>query len=398
MENLKYIRLFLLTLLVVTGRLYALQIIAGPCLQSATETSVTILWITDANCTSRVEYGTDESLGQRAVSSQHGLIDANTKIRKITLNELTAGKTYYYKVCSKEIVKLAPYKVTYGQSVDSNVYCFTTLDSKKKEVSFLVFNDIHENNQMLVKMLDAAKEKPYDIVFLNGDMVRYLKSQQQIIEKVIQPCTQTFAKNVPVVYCRGNHELRGEFARQLPEYFTVLDNKFYGSFVHGPVCFIVMDSGEDKDDSNKEYGGLADFARYCKQQQQCLEKEIQSEAFKNAAFRVVLIHIPIDVGPKVEFVRPIYRRQWGPLFEKGKVDVMICGHTHQPEIVPPNTERSYPVIIGGGPLPAEKPRPEDYTTIRCDASQNELKIIITGFDGKIIDSYAVTKVKQEVLK
>jgi hypothetical protein len=56
------------------------------------------------------------------------------------------------------------------------------------------------------------------------------------------------------------------------------------------------------------------------------------------------------------------------------------------------------VIIGGGPLPAEKPRPEDYTTIRCDASQNELKIIITGFDGKIIDSYAVTKVKQEVLK
>jgi predicted phosphodiesterase len=91
-----------------------------------------------------------------------------------------------------------------------------------------------------------------------------------------------------------------------------------------------MDSGEDKDDSNKEYGGLADFARYCKQQQQWLEKEIQSEAFKNAAFRVVLIHIPIDVGPKVE-LSDRFTAAVGALFEKGKVDVMICGHTHQPK-------------------------------------------------------------------
>ena len=393
MKNRTYMRFFILLILLVSScGVYALQITAGPCLQNATETSVTILWITDANCTSWVEYGTDSSLGQRAIYSQYGLTDANWKIHRITLNRLSAGTTYYYKVCSKEIVKFAPYKVTFGSTATAGVYHFTTLDSKKRSASFIIFNDIHENTKMLREMLKKAEDRPYDLVFLNGDMVKHIDSREEISKHIIQPCTEAFAKNIPLVYVRGNHETRGEFARQLPEYFILPDKRYYGSFDHGPVHFVVVDSGEDKDGSHGEYSGLTDFVPYRKEQQQWLEKEIQSEAFQKASFRVVLVHIPIAAGPTVEFTKSAYSELWGPLFEKGKIDAMICGHTHIPEIVrAASADRSYPIIIGGGPLKSEKPRPENYTTIRVDAEPNALEITITGFDGKIIDSCTVKK-------
>lgn len=384
--------LFLLATFIFSGRLYALQIVAGPCLQSPTETSITMLWITDANCTSWVEYGTDESLGQKAISSRYGLIDANRKIHKITLNGLAAGTLYYYKVCSREIVKFDPYKVAYGENVSSSIYHFTTLDRKKEAISVIVLNDIHENKEKLTQLVEAAKEKPYDLVFLNGDTLRHFdRSQQLIVDCVVQPCTKSFATGIPLIYVRGNHDTRGEFARQLPEYFTLFDNQYYGSFDHGPIHFVVMDCGEDKEDSFEEYSGLADFEQYRNQQRLWLEKEIQSEAFQNASFRVVLMHIPVNAGPKIDFVW-VHRQKWMPLFEKGKVDAMICGHTHQPEIVAPKPgEHSYPVIIGGGPLKMERPQSWDYTTTRVDGTPDRLTITMLGDDGKIIDSCTVEK-------
>jgi predicted phosphodiesterase len=280
--------------------------------------------------------------------------------------------------------------VTFGENVSSPVYQFTTLDRQKEAVSFVVLNDIHGHKEELSQMLKAAKEKPYDLVFLNGDIINNPKNEQQVID-IIQACNKTFAESIPMVYVRGNHDARGVFARQLPEYFTVLDNRYYGSFDHGPIHFVVMDSGEDKEDSHKEYCGLVDFEQYRNEERLWLEKEIQNEAFQKAAFRVVLMHIPVDVGPKVDFAW-MHRQKWMPLFEKGKVDVMFCGHTHQPEIVPPEPgEHSYPIVIGGGPLKMERPQSWDYTTIRVDGTPNELKITIVGYDGKIIDSCTLAK-------
>ena len=196
-----------------------------------------------------------------------------------------------------------------------------------------------------------------------------------------------------MLYVRGNHDSRGGFARHLHEYFTISDNRYYGSFDDGPIHFIVMDSAEDRYDSDKLYAGLADFEQYREQQRQWLEKEIKSKSFRKASFRVVLMHIPVDVGPKVDFTW-VHSQVWMPLFEKGKVDAMFCGHTHQPEIVPPKPgEHSYPIIIGGGPLKMERLKSWDYTTTRVDGTPDALKIAIIGFDGKTINSCIISKRK-----
>jgi len=87
-----------------------LAITHGPYLQAVTESSAMVVWFTNKNCLSRVEYAAadapfDNNEVKIASASHHGLVDA--------------------------IVE-GPYRVR-------------TWDPLKEEFSFCVVNDIHEN-------------------------------------------------------------------------------------------------------------------------------------------------------------------------------------------------------------------------------------------------------------
>lgn len=363
---------------------FALQIAAGPYLQCPGESSMTILWITDKDCTSWIEYGTGEALDQKAVSSHYGLIDAGQRIHRITLSGLKPGTQYRYRAVSKEILVFEAYKMTFGEPLSSPVATFTTLDGGKDTVSFIVLDDIHENNALLAGLMKIAGAKPYELVFLNGDILSDIEDEQQIIDHVLTPCTELFAGRIPMVYLRGNHETRGKFARMLPNYVGLAEGRFYRSFDQGPVHFVVMDSGEDKADIDKEYNGLADFDRYRTEQQAWLEKEIRSEAFRKAAFRVALFHMPAygSDGPG-----PMdCQTKWGPLLSQGKVDLLISGHTHEYRILGPEAgKHEYPIVIGGNP------KEKGAVVIRVEATKTALDLTMTRDDGEVVGTYRLEK-------
>lgn len=358
----------------------SLEIIAGPYLQNPTETSVTVMWITDKNCTSWVEYGTGESLDKKAYNSQHGLIDADQTIHKVTIPGLSAGDKFQYKACSKEIINFQAYKVKFGETVTSEIVSSRTLDTKVKNVSFVVLNDIHQKSQWFGTLLKYVEDKPYDLVFLNGDILNFLQNEKQIVTRLLNPCTKMFASKIPMIYIRGNHETRGRYARMLPRYLSTPNDKYYYSLDHGPIHFTIMDTGEDKDDSHPEYSGLVDFTSYLREQTEWLKQEIQSKSFKEASFRVVIMHIPPIRSRSGKF------SEWKSLFEQGKIDMMICGHTHRYAIIEPKEEISnYPIIIGGGP------KPERATVIRVDATDKELTVTMTRDNGEVVGTYCAKK-------
>jgi len=377
----------LLGLLVLSAPAQAARIVVGPYLQAPSETSMTVMWITDVNAVSWVEYGTGESLDQRAHRSRHGLIDADETIHTVTIEGLAPSREYRYRVCSKEIVTFKPYEVTYGQTVASDTYTFTTLDGNKDSISFIVLNDIHERNEVLISLTRLARQQPFDLVFLNGDILGHIESAQQIIDHVLAPCTELFATQTPFVYVRDNHETRGKFARRLPDYIALPDDRYYHSFDHGPVHFVVMDGGEDKRDTDKEYSGLVDFDRYRAVQRDWLAREIQSEAFRKAAFRVVVVHMPPQPSERWHGPDDMYRT-WRPLYNEGKVDLVISGHTHHYEIRPPvEGQCDYATIIGGAPQKGAA------TVIRVDATADRLHVTMTRDDDQIVGTYAIDKVK-----
>ena len=363
-----------------------IHVVVGPYLQSPSETSMAVLWQTDQPSTGWVEYGPDESLGKTAVTTAHGLRDANTRLHRVVLDGLAPATNYHYRVVSRHIVDLQPYKVVYGETVHSPRLAFRTLDRRQARCSFVVLNDNHERTDLLRTRLARASERPFDLVLYNGDMLNHTDSEAQVMDKVIGPSAELFAGRFPFVWVRGNHEARGLYAREFGRHVGAAEGRYYYSFDHGPVRFVVLDSGEDKPDDHAEYSGLTDFDAYRETQAQWLKAETESTGFREAAFRVVLVHQPPFVLERAHnHGRQHAARIWGPILNRG-VDLMIAAHIHQFDMVEPVPGiHEYPIVVGGGPKPGQG------TVIRVEADSRKMELSVIGDDGNVLGTRSVSR-------
>ncbi len=348
-----------------------------PYLQMPNQNSITIRWITELPSFSWVEYGEkSENLGKIAKTINHGMVEANNTIHAIELVNLEPQKTYYYRVCSKVIKEYKPYDITYGDTAVSEIYKFETFDPRKDEISFLVFNDIHDRPESFAHLLQFNENEKNDFVFLNGDMFNYLTDEDQIVNNLLKPLS-VISPETPIIYSKGNHESRGTFARNLNKYINKTDQKYYFSFQHGPVYIIVLDSGEDKPDDHPVYAGLNDFDNYREEQADWLKQEIEKKEYKNAKYKIIITHIPLFYGNNWHAEQHC-RKVWGPIFNKANIDLLICGHRHVHGIHKANKEtHSYPIVIGGGPYDGKR------ALIKVKANSKNLKLDIYNDEGKI---------------
>lgn len=357
--------------------------LTSPYLQNPSPDAMTVMWITSENCHSWIEYGDNGVLTQRAESEQDGLVVANTRLNKIRLADLKPNTRYAYKVLSREILDFAPYKVTYGDTIQSKIYSFITPDTCQEHLSVLVLNDIHNQPSVVDKMLALNNGNEFDFVVLNGDIMNYVTGEAQIISNVIEPLTKNFASEKPFVYLRGNHETRGVFARNL---FHYMDNPgSYFSKLWGPAFFVFLDAGEDKADNHKEYSGLVAFDRYREKQAVWLESQLKSVAARNAEFRIVFMHIPHHYsgdGHGTTHVRELF----GPLLNKYNVDLLVSGHTHKYGVYKPDKGvHDFPVIIGGGSKNGTR------TLIKMDINTEMLNVSVLNESGDEVGNYKLIR-------
>jgi len=354
-------------------------ITTGPYLQSPAETSMTVMWLTNKDSVSWVQYGEGTSLDQKAISSRDGLIDAGIRIHKIKLQGLKPGAEYSYRVYSKGILNFAPYEVTFGETVSSEVHSFRTLDRGKDKFAFIAFTDLHEHLDMVPQLMKVNGERPYDLVLFLGDIISHIEGEQQIVD-FINSTVEQFSSEIPFVWVRGNHETRGKFARMLPRYIDSPNQHYYFSFDHGPVHFTVLDAGEDKADSVAPYGGLVDFDAYRLEQAEWLASEIKSEAFRRAPFRIGLCHMPFPqpVDEKWHGMKDAMVK-FGPYFNQGKVDVLFSGHQHRYGIHDPVGGRhNYPIVQGAAWREGQR------TLIRVEVTPEMLDVSIISGDGEVV--------------
>jgi len=359
------------------------KIIAGPYLQSAFNNTMAIHWITNKDANSWVQYGTDaQQLSQKAYGKSMFGLRPGGRINKVVLKNLIPGQKYYYKIVSTEIKDFKPYKLTYGTVLDGRVESFVNTDPAKAQISFLMLNDIHDRPASIPHLLGLEKTNEQDFIFFNGDIFDYQTNEQQLIDHMLVPCIETFAKNIPFVYVRGNHETRGVFRDEFLNYF---ENVGKLAFTLGPVRFVILDTGEDKEDTHPVYANLVDFDAYRLEQAEWLKAEIRSKEFKKATFSVVMMHIPPRFsgdahGPK--HCTEVFE----PLLNQAKVDLVLSGHTHSYKVHKPQQGlNQYPLIIGGGPLEGKR------TLTRITANKNLLRAIMIDDSGKEVGRYEVKK-------
>ena len=364
-----------------------LEITHGPYLQQVSDSSAMVVWLTNVEATSWVEYGTGSNLrsfptygsvAQTARNSRDGLVDAYTTLHRILITDLEPGHEYRYRIFSKLVQGFRPYEVTYGGTIASEVFRLTTLDTDKESFSFVVLSDIHGDTLRLDSMLGQVPWDDVDMMFYNGDVIDYYEDESQIVDGFLDVSVDHFASEVPLVLIRGNHETRGRYARRWMEHFPTASGRFYYSFDHGQVHFVILDSGEDKEDTNPVYWGLADFDTYRAEQAEWLRREVNSEAFVNAAFRVVLFHIPTFGSGDAHGTLHV-REMWNDILNEAGVDLVLNGHTHRfMHREPTEGENLYPMVVSG-----------TNTLIRIDVSQASLSILVTSTEGEVIEKVVI---------
>lgn len=322
---------------------------AKPYLQNPTDGGITVMWQTRVPVYSWVEYGTDTLHLSKAHTLRDGQVICHTNQTKIRLHDLQPGQTYYYRVCSREITVYEGYRKAFGETAVSPFYTFTLPGKETSDFTAVIFNDLHKHTATFDALYDKVKDIPYDFVVFNGDCIDDPANAEEAMYHLAYMCQRVGAERTPAFFLRGNHEIRNAYSIGLRELFDYVGDKTYGAFNWGDTRFVMLDCGEDKPDSTWVYYGLNDFTGLRNDQVGFLKAELQSPAFRKAARRVLLNHVPI-YGNCDEY-QPC-TTLWGPLLAKAPFDVNISAHTHSYAFHPEGTTGNpFPVVVGGGYTP-----------------------------------------------
>ena len=316
-------------------------------LQNPATDAMTVMWLTSVPCLSWLEYGTDSLHMQRVQNWAEGEAMAYNTLNRFCLTGLKPRTRYYYRVYSREITLYQPYKKEFGLTATSKLSHFTTFDDKKTDFTAIIFNDLHDRYPLFDNLYQQVKDVPYDIVFFNGDCIADVQSEDIAVNTISHYSRGIGGDKIPSIYIRGNHETRGAYSPFLWNLLGKINDRSYGAFSIGDTRFVLLDCGEDKPDDHREYFGLNDFTQHRKNQAEFLKKETASKAFKSAAKRVLLHHIPI-YGMREGAFTPC-RDYWGDILAKAPFNICLNAHTHRFAHIPKGTAgNNFPIVVGGG--------------------------------------------------
>lgn len=351
-----------------------------PYLQNPAATEMTVRWITSVPGCSWIEYGETEALGQKAKPIVEGMVRNYLRVNSVTLRGLKPGTLYHYRIASQPIAGDRPFRLNLGAVVTGDTYRFTTFREQADEVAVLVYNDLHNRPESIPHLFGLTGGFQPDFVFFNGDVFdKQITGEADVIRNLLVPCGETFATSTPFIMTRGNHDTYGKFATHLFSYVTHRQEKFFSTFRLGPVQFVILDTGDAAPDNE-----FTSFDAYRAEQARWLEQEMQSPAFQAAPFRVVLMHIPHFHTNNDFHATRHCRELYAKLFNDGRVDLTLSGHTHTLGLhLPEAGKHDYPVVIGGGPNNGNR------TITKLQADRRELSLTMIRDDGKEVIRHVV---------
>ena len=296
-----------------------------PYLQDSQPTSMTVMFQTGAACHCWIEYGPDSLHTQRARTLQDGQEMCYDVENKIILNHLKPGEHYFYRVCAVDILCKKAYETHFGDTARSRFYSFKTPAAANKNFTTLIFNDLHENYDTYNYLRGLTKEVRPDFIIFNGDCLPEPESRDHAIGMIHHYADAIDAAEIPVIFIRGNHEIRNSYSAGMHSLIGYHNDKTYGTFKWGDTHFMILDCGEDKPDSVPVYAGLNDFTSLRQDELSFIQSELKTKTFRSAKRRILICHIPI-FGP-TDAYHPC-KDTWGPLLSKQPFDLGIFAHEH----------------------------------------------------------------------
>ena len=285
----------------------------------------------------------DESNGiMRSLSELHRV--------RVPMAELDRAKEY--TVCIRPLLHRKPYFTT---TAPLETFTFPFMPVPERNIRAYHISDAH--NRIDGPVAAARAFGAFDFLILNGDIIDHSGDPSKF-DNIYRICAELTGGSKPVVFSRGNHDMRGNYAEKFAEYTPNHNGNTYYTFRLGTIWGILMDCGEDKVDDCPEYGHTVACHAFRRRQTAFLKRviadcknEYEAEGVRT---RLVISHVPFSYVHWAPFdiERDVYFEWCALLREYVKPDVMICGHMHDQQVWNPGWYNDHlgqpaPVVIGG---------------------------------------------------
>ncbi len=334
--------------------------------------------------------------GKEYFCHSNGIKISDTSVQKfkVPMTELDEAKKYTLKY---EVLHLrTPYYCEKDPEVKTE-YSFKPIE-KKTDINIYHISDVHGIRKQAI---DAGRffGDDLDLLILNGDIASSSASKEDIMLSYDIASAIT-GGTVPCIISRGNHDLRGKYAEKLEQFLPTDNGRSYYTVKLGPIWMLLLDCGEDKLDSHREYSGTVcchrfrlDQCEYIEQLKQNAGNEYLSDKFD---YRFIVSHVPFNFNNTDECrgERPfnieldLYDGWCRFAREDVKAQMLISGHYHRASIAPSGCDEDCKrigcdTVIGGIPY-RKNGRPTGFTGAAITLKGKTAEVRFTTHKGEVL--------------
>lgn len=319
----------------------------------------------------------------------NGVRISDTKLQRFIVPMEVLNKAKKYTVIFSEVISRGAYSCTLGeeQSIDFDFYPVEKTDG----INIYHISDTHGIKSAAVNAAKAIGDK-LDLLVLNGDISSSSSKENDIFLQYDIAYLITRGEK-PCILSRGNHDLRGALAEKLASYLPTVGGKTYYTVTLGSLWIMILDCGEDKLDSHREYSSTVCCHEMRKNETEFIRAVIadKKNEFERAGIKhkLVVSHVPFEYnntelcrGERPFDIEHEIYGEWCRLIREGiKPELMLCGHFHLTEVwqngYRDDKNVGVPVIIGGKP---ENERGRNKKYIGCCVGLNDKNATVTFTD------------------
>ena len=283
----------------------------------AVEDTYQIVFSTNHSATAWVEVD-----GERYFDLFAGSMKSEDTVHKITVPQEKLDAAKEYSIHAEKMIYRGPFGGFKGKEI-SKSYNFRPVNSNDGLVYYTITDAHHAHAGAVNAALSVEK---LDFLVILGDSVGMVEYEKDVQFSNLLAHDVTKGE-IPVVYARGNHEIKGAYAEQLHKYVGSKNENFYYWFTLSDVFGITLDLGEDHNDGWWEYYGTDQFTLYHNEQTKFLEELVSAKPYENYHYTLVACHIPIQfVNSRKDHVE--VKAAWTQLLNQINPDLAVYGHQH----------------------------------------------------------------------
>ena len=269
-----------------------------------------------------------------------GYYNSTKKMHKVIVPMDVLDNAKEYTVGTQKLTYRGPFGGFKGREIEET-YSFRPVDTSDG-LNYYSISDVHMGLECSKKASDYNKNK--ELLILAGDTISMIDTYRDAAytNKVAYELTKG---EIPVIYARGNHELKGKYMEEFHDYVGANGEDFFYKFSFGNVYGLVLDIGEDHDDNYWEYYDTCDFNEYRNRQLELIRSELESKEYLNYEYRLVVCHIPLPfVNTRHNHFD--FKKDVTTLLNQMDIDMVISGHQHdllvfEPGLITPFTDLTY---------------------------------------------------------